>query len=184
MTSLYEELGLKVTCPLTGKKYIGNLESLLEEKITLPAVEKLLTEELGSQWIPSWDCNAENRIQQAKKVIAICILTRLEKTIESLLAEDLTDRDLPLSSNGRDIQSASRIKVFRSFTTWKRGDVAAFLKKQWRVLKPTMELDHDAGTVTNIQLNKHCALKPAFASCDELAKTDFSTVFKGAISVG
>ena len=184
MTSLSDELGPKVTCPLTGKTYIGNLESILEEKITLTTVEEMLTETLGSQWNPSWDYNSENRIQQAKKVIAICILTRLEETIENLLAEDLTDRDLPLSQNGRDIQSASRVKVFRSFTTWKRRDVAAFLKKQWRVLKPTLELDHDAGTVTNIQLNKHCALKPAFASCDELAKTDFSTVFKGAINVG
>ncbi|KAH8595349.1 kinase-like domain-containing protein [Bisporella sp. PMI_857] len=176
--SLYEELE-EQTCPLTGHKYLGNLESL-SKIITWPSVQKSLTPSFGRRWrwLPYWDSSLENKIPGARKVIAILVRAGQSKTIETLLSEDLTDADLPLSKKGSDLQSASRDKVFMCFRTWEPGAVNCFLEKQWVVLEPFMQLNSE--TAINVQLEGQCALGLAFSACAEITKDKESTahVFK------
>ncbi|PMD57283.1 kinase-like protein [Hyaloscypha bicolor E] len=176
--SLYEELEERI-CPLTGHKYLGNLESL-SKIITWPSVQKSLNPSFGRRWLwlPYWDSSPENKIPGARKVIAILVRAGQSKTIETLLSEDLTDADLPLSQKGSDLQSASRDKVFTCFRTWEPGAVERFLEKQWVVLEPFMQLNSE--TAINVQLEGQCALSLAFYACVEVTKDKESTahVFK------
>jgi serine/threonine protein kinase len=169
--SLYEELEER-TCPLTGHKYLRNLESL-SKIITWPSVQKTLTPSFGRRWLPYWDSNLENKIPGARKVIAILFRAGQSKTIETLLLEDLTDADLPLFQSGEDLQSDSRDKVFMSFRTWEPGAVDRFLEKQWVVLEPSMKLD--SATAINVRLEGQCALSLAFSACVEVTKDKEST---------
>jgi serine/threonine protein kinase len=179
--SLYEELEER-TCPLTGHKYLGNLESL-SKIITWPSVQKSLNPSFGRRWLwlPYWDSSPENKIPGARKVIAILVRAGQSKTIETLLSEDLTDADLPLSQKGSDLQSASRDKVFMCFRTWEPGAVERFLEKQWVVLEPFMQLNSE--TAINVQLEGQCALSLAFYACVEVTKDKESTahVFKATV---
>ncbi|CZR68612.1 uncharacterized protein PAC_18511 [Phialocephala subalpina] len=182
--SLYEELNERICiCPITGNKYISNLETL-PETVTWPTVKKLLASSFVRRWLPGRDKNLKTKIQGARKVIAILVLIGRSNAIERLLPEDLTDEDLPLSLNGTYLQSHSRQKIFLSFSTWEPGAVGMFLEKQWVILEPPLKLD--ATTPVDLQLHSRCALSLAFYSCVEVTKTISrpAHVYKGTLKPG
>jgi serine/threonine protein kinase len=176
--SLYKNLDKsKRMCPLTNNWYIP-LDTL-QDKITWPAFQESLP-----------NCNLENKIQRARKVIAIIVLIYPADTrgnIESVLSDQLTDEDLPLSrpeelTDGQKLQSQCRNKIFTSFMAWDSDDVELFLEKQWMVLEPQLKF-HPSGT-NDIPLESQCTLEIAFCSCDEVCKTEHSTVYKCALRSG
>lgn len=180
--SLYDELE-ELTCPLTNNKYIGNLENI-SQVVTWPAVERELRLPFARRWLPFWGPSIENKISGATKVIAILVILGRSNTIEALLSEDLTDKDLPLLRNDTVLQSCSREKVFMSFGTWERGAVTNFLEKQWVVLEPSLKLD--TKTTLNLQLDSQCALSLAFSECVEVTKDKDSRahVYKSTVRPG
>jgi serine/threonine protein kinase len=170
--SLYDELE-ELTCPITGNKYIHNLETL-PEKVTSQAVKKVLT-----FYGCHWDCNLENRLPRARKIIAILVLIGRSRTIEELLSEELTDEDLPLSQNGAYLHSDSSKKIFKSFRTWEWPAIIDFMEKQWVVIEPSVKVDASR----NLPLESHCALSMLFSSCVKITTDKPSTahVYKAAL---
>lgn len=184
ISSLYDALHkvvLSCQCPVTGNHYIPS--ETIHENITWPVVKELLPLTYARRFLPCWDYNLVSKIQGARKVIAILLLISHSNAIESLLFEELTDEDLPLSqnANGAYLLSLGSEKIFRAFKTWEPGARAMFLEKQWMVLEPKLRLD--ATPPVNIQLDTHSALKLAFDSCVKVTKTEDSTthVYKGVL---
>lgn len=172
MSSLYDELDeAKLTCQLTGKKYIAS--KVLDEKMTWESIEKSLPRTLFRRWLPCWDYELSRKIQGAKNVIATLMLIGRQSTLESLLlgepeSPELMDRDLPLARSGVNIQSSCGKKVFKSFSNWERGAIDLFLNTQWMFLKPEFELDPT--TSISIELSENCPVQPAFASFEKITK--------------
>jgi hypothetical protein len=164
---LPNDFGLEVLeqmCPITGKPFIANLDTLLQQ-ITWQVVKKELPSTFSRQWLPCWDYNLENKIQGARKVIIILMLMAKIEAIENLLLEGLTDGDLPLSEYGANLQSRCKKKIFAAL---KPGGVSLFLEKQWMVVEPAFELN--APTASNLRLSKNVALRLTVSSCHEVTK--------------
>ncbi|OCK75233.1 kinase-like protein, partial [Lepidopterella palustris CBS 459.81] len=178
MSSLWEELDqAKRTCPLTDKEYIPL--NVLHEKITWQTVVPMLPDTIARRWFPCWDYNLSEKIQGARKIIAILVLINQERAIEDLCLGNLTDGDLPISRNGVDLQSRHGKKVSTLFTALTPGAVDSFLKTQWMFLEPILELVSAAAI--NIKLDSRSALESAFSSCVE-ELTNY--VYKGVLETG
>src|SRR5579871_1945884 len=162
MLSLRAQLkGAKVRCPLTNKTYIP-LQAL--DIITWQSVQPLLGDRGWWQWLPCWDHELSEKIQGARKIIAILVWIDQPKALKSLVLGGLVDGDLPLSQNGVELESQHGKQVSKLFPKkeWTPTQVEMFLNKQWKFLvPPNLNLDSAAAN-DSLEFDSRYAFESAF----------------------
>jgi hypothetical protein len=169
--SFYKRLssGL-VSSPLNSKEFLQL--DFLDNEITKENVEA----QVPSKFLDWLRSNIHDRIvQNAKRVFAILLLMDETSAIRSLLADGLTDNELPLfpeTAQGSDNTLVSFDgRHFPSFRRWKESRVNDFLAKQWLVLAPVFDTSG-----RHFALNPQCAMP--FIASDEISGGAFSFVHK------
>jgi len=153
--SLYNELKKKrVKCGITGQQYVP-LDDIYD---------KVTPVRLGDMF-PGMPEPLESKILQARKVIALAVLTNqkpLREAIESLLSDGLTDKDLPLDREGDEGPFLSRCgtKTFLSIQELGEGGRDMFFEMQWQVLAPLFDFTDPAARA--LQIDANCALPFSF----------------------
>ncbi|UPK91846.1 hypothetical protein LCI18_002781 [Fusarium solani-melongenae] len=175
--SLYKGL-LKQTqeCIITENKYIPEQELL--KAVTLSRVKS----DLRSTW--SWlrlllfNRGAENKLLQARKIIAVlAIIGQLnERSLNTLIANYLTDDDLPLA---KDPTLRTRHGRAITFPGWEEAIIDSFQEKQWMVVAPVLDLKNDCSI--EAKLDERCALELLMSNCENKGNTRFSRVYSAEI---
>lgn len=161
-------------CIVTDNYYIP--EQTLLEIVTLPRVKS----DLRSTW--SWlrllffNRGVESKLLQARKLIAVlAIIGQLnERSLQALIANALTDDDLPLAKKPA-LQTRHRKPVM--FPGWEEAVINLFQEKQWIVLASILNLKD--GYSIDIKMDDKCALE--LSNCENRGKTEFSRVFSAEI---
>ncbi|RSL60544.1 hypothetical protein CEP53_005418 [Fusarium sp. AF-6] len=171
--SLYHELseGTK-KCIITEKAYIP--EHKLLEIMTVPRVKSSLRSTWSWLRLLLFKRNLETKLLQARKLIAVLVIIGKlnERSLKFLIANSLTDDDLPLCANDDGLQNCHRDKTIK-FPSWEEATVGSFLEKQWMVLAPILDLED--GRPIEVNLDDKCALE--LSECEEQESTQFSRVF-------
>ena len=172
--SLRDELKrAKQECLLTRREYIRS--DFIREVLTIERVKEELPNTWGRWLLPCWDWDLQDKVQQARKIIAILILLGKSEAIDDLLAEGLTDDDLPLRKKDDKVISQCGKKAFTSFKTCRGSKELRemFLEAQWIVFAPT--LDFEPGRSVDIDLHPLSVLP---FDCDEPTTAGYSVVYK------
>ncbi len=184
-SSLYNDLfrtGKLLKCPVTGNEYIPL--DVVRTTVTVERVKEMLSFTWLLQWVPCWNSVLESKIPQARRVIAILVRVGKKDTIGSLLKDELTDQDLPLSreegQHSDVLKSQCGSKKFVSFAAWDEATRDLFLEKQWEVIIPALALTA-VPTARNIQLHDKCPLP--FSLCGEVSATSYSIVYEAELKL-
>ncbi|KAJ4203465.1 hypothetical protein NW759_015141 [Fusarium solani] len=175
--SLYHELTEETkTCIITEKTYIP--EHQLLKIVTVPRVKSSLRSTWSWLRLLLFKRNFETKLLQCRKLIAVlAIIGKLnERSLRFLIANSLTDDDLPLCINNDVLQNYHGDKTIK-FPSWEEATVGSFLEKQWMVLAPILDLED--GRPIEVDLDEKCALE--LSDCEEKGNTQFSRVFSAEI---
>jgi serine/threonine protein kinase len=161
-------------CPLSTNRFLPL--DVLDEEITEENVRDEIPGKLANFFKPHLPSTV---VRQAKKVFTILVIVGEPQAIKDLLAEGITDEDLPLSRRDGDEDDNNLVscsgKVFSSFADWKdEPRVEYFLDKQWTVLAPVLDFSG-----SDIKLSMSSALP--FEAVDPVGHNNMVTVYKSDV---
>lgn len=177
ISAMFKRLKSKyLKCPLSTNRFLP--VNVLDEEITEENVKAEIPKKLSNFLKPHLPSTV---VHQARKVFAILVIVGEPEAIKYLLAEGITDEDLPLSRKDGDeddnnlVPSSDNGKIFRSFADWEdERRVEYFLDKQWMVLAPVLDFSG-----RDMKLSVRSALP--FQAVDPVGHSNVVTVYKSDV---
>ncbi|KAM0418917.1 hypothetical protein ACHAPT_012182 [Fusarium lateritium] len=176
--SLYAELSeANLKCIITDKTYIP------EEKLLQIVEVSRIKSDLRPKWsrlrLLLFNRGLNQKLLQARKLIAVlAIIGEFNgRSLSALIANELTDDDLPLRIEDHVLQTRDGRKVV-GFPSREPAKTGSFHHNQWAVLASALNLKD--GAPAEIELDERCALE--LSDCKEIDNTQFSRVFSAQIS--
>jgi hypothetical protein len=136
---LYERLSASlVECSLrSGRKFF--LPDVIDDEITIQNVKFAAPSGLRQFFGNPRNSFVDKIVQQTKNIFAILVMISKTDAIKALLAEEINDSLLPLTTGPDNILVSGNGKTFPSFRLWTSRSRNDFLEKQWWVLAPVVK---------------------------------------------
>lgn len=168
----------QVGCELNAEQKFLPLD-VLEREITEDNVRDALSNETGlAVTLKFFRLSTDDQlpprriVDQAKRVFAILVLIGEADAIKLLLADGLTDDQLPLRLDDESSTPISRSGLaFNSFATMREQRIIEFVDKQWTVLAPTI-----GAPGLHYELDRRCPLP--FENTAQIGHVSTRAVYK------